>query len=60
MKYSLSYILRGLPFEEKVEEFMHSQHKNILDDIEDSKDISDETEKKLEEAITSFKGTISY
>ncbi len=47
-------------FEEKFEEFMHSQHKNILDDIEDSKDISDETEKKLEEAITSFKGTISY
>ena len=47
-------------FEEKFEEFMQSQHKNILDDIEDSKDISEETEKKLEEAITSFKGTISY
>ena len=39
---------------------MQSQHKNILDDIEDSKDISEETEKKLEEAITSFKGAVSY
>ena len=47
-------------FEEKFEEFMDSQHKNILDEIESSKDISDDLEKKLEDAITNFQGTVSY
>ena len=47
-------------FEEKFEEFMDSQYKSILDDIESSKDISDDLEKKLEDAITKFQGTVSY
>ncbi|MDG1990597.1 MAG: F0F1 ATP synthase subunit alpha [Dehalococcoidia bacterium] len=47
-------------FEEKFEQFMDAQHKNILDEIESSKDISDDLEKKLEDAITNFQGTVSY
>ena len=47
-------------FEEKFEEYMESQHRDLLDEIENLKDISEDLEKKLEEAIKSFKSSISY
>ncbi|MFB0900981.1 MAG: F0F1 ATP synthase subunit alpha [Dehalococcoidia bacterium] len=47
-------------FEEKFDEYMASQHRDLLDEIESSKDISEDLEKKLEEAIKSFQSSISY
>ena len=44
-----------LAFEKEFLDYINKFYKNIVDEINNKKDISDELEKKIKEAITSFK-----
>jgi len=42
-------------FENAMHDFMHSQHQNLLDSINDSGDFNDDVEASMKKAIEDFK-----
>jgi F-type H+-transporting ATPase subunit alpha len=42
-------------FESELLDFLHREHKGLVDTIAESKDLSDDTVSSLEDAVTSFK-----
>ena len=49
-----------LAFEKDLHGFMESKYKKLMDNIETSKDLSDEDSKALSKAIEDFKSSSSY
>jgi F-type H+-transporting ATPase subunit alpha len=53
-------VKKALAFESALHGFLKSQHKSLMDAIQDSKDLSGDNEKALDAAIASFKSTATY
>lgn len=53
-------VKRALAFESAMHSFLKSRHKDIMDAIQGSKDLSVDNEKALSAAIESFKSTATY
>jgi F-type H+-transporting ATPase subunit alpha len=53
-------VKKALAFESSLLAFLESKHKDILDAIQSSKDLSGDNEKALSAAIETFKSTAAY